>query len=59
MKVLIVDDERLARERLIRMVGALDSYEVAGDAASGRQAIEKIKLLDPDIVLLDIDAIWC
>lgn len=54
MKVLIVDDERLARERLIRMVGALDSYEVAGDAASGRQAIEKIKLLDPDIVLLDI-----
>ena len=54
MKVLIVDDERLARERLIRMVGALDYYEVAGDAASGRQAIEKIKQLDPDIVLLDI-----
>jgi two-component system response regulator AlgR len=54
MKVLIVDDERLARERLIRMVGALDYYEVAGDAASGRQAIEQIKILDPDIVLLDI-----
>jgi two-component system response regulator AlgR len=54
MKVLIVDDEKLARERLTRMVGALDDYEVAGDAASGRQAIEKIRLLDPDIVLLDI-----
>ncbi len=54
MKVLIVDDERLARERLIRMVGALPEYGVVGDAASGSEALEKIENLDPDIVLLDI-----
>jgi len=54
MRVLIVDDERLARERLMRMVSALDGYDVAGDAASGSDALEKIGLLDPDIVLLDI-----
>ncbi len=54
MRVLVVDDERLARERLMRMVTTLDGYEVAGDASSGRQAIEQIKILDPDIVLLDI-----
>lgn len=54
MKVLIVDDERLARERLIRMVGALPDYGVVGDAASGGEALEKIEILDPDIVLLDI-----
>lgn len=54
MKVLIVDDERLARERLVRMVGTLDDYEVVGDADSGQQAILKAIELEPDIVLLDI-----
>ena len=33
MKVLIVDDEKLARERLIRMINTLDQYEVVGEAA--------------------------
>jgi two-component system response regulator AlgR len=54
MKVLIVDDERLARERLNRMVCTLNDYEVVGDAATGEEAIQKTMQLDPDIVLLDI-----
>jgi len=54
MKVLIVDDERLARDRLNRMICALHDYEVVGDAANGEEAIHKTMLLDPDIVLLDI-----
>ena len=54
MKVLIVDDERLARDRLNRMVNTLHDYHVVGDAANGEEAIKQTMLLDPDIVLLDI-----
>ena len=54
MKVLVVDDEKLARERLIRMVDTLDAYEVVGEAASGDEAIRKTLEFEPDIVLLDI-----
>jgi two-component system, LytTR family, response regulator AlgR len=54
MRVLIVDDEKLARERLIRMVGTIPEYEVVGEAASGGDAVAKSMELEPDIVLLDI-----
>jgi len=54
MKILIVDDEKLARERLIRMVDTLDGCEVAGIADSGEEAVRQAIRLEPDIVLLDI-----
>lgn len=54
MKILIVDDEKLARERLIRMVDTLEDYEVAGIADSGEEAVRQALRLEPDIVLLDI-----
>jgi len=54
MKVLVVDDEKLARERLVRMIGTLDAYDVIGEAASGDEAIRKTIEIEPDIVLLDI-----
>ena len=54
MEVLIVDDEKLARERLIRMVNTLDHYEVIGEAACGDEAVKRTLEFEPDIVLLDI-----
>ena len=54
MKVLVVDDEKLARERLVRMVEILDDYEVSGVAENGDDAIRQAIKLEPDIVLLDI-----
>ncbi|MBD3648084.1 MAG: response regulator transcription factor, partial [Pseudomonadales bacterium] len=54
MKVLIVDDEKLARERLARMVDTLDEYETIGEASCGEDAVRKASELEPDIVLLDI-----
>lgn len=54
MRVLVVDDEKLARERLVRMVETLDNYEVAGVADCGEEAVRQAIRLEPDIVLLDI-----
>lgn len=54
MKVLVVDDEKLARERLIRMIGTISDYEVVGEAASGDEAVARTLEREPDIVLLDI-----
>jgi len=54
MKVLIVDDEQPARDRLRQLVADFGKYEVVGEAANGEQAIALASSLDPDIVLLDI-----
>lgn len=54
MRALIVDDEALARERLIELLGALNGVEVIGQAGDGREAIEAVESLRPDLVLLDI-----
>ena len=54
MRVLVVDDEKLARERLNRMVETFDEYELAGVAECGEEAIRQTIALEPDIVLLDI-----
>lgn len=53
-RVLIVDDEPLARARLRKQVAAIDGYEVVGEAESGLQAIEMATASAADILLLDI-----
>ena len=55
MRVLIVDDEPLARRRLVQMLAALPQVEIAGEADGGRQALELVELLRPDVLLLDIE----
>ena len=52
--ILIIDDEQPARDRLRRLVEPLADYSVAGEAASGTEALERIRELGPDILLLDI-----
>ncbi len=54
MKVLVVDDEKLARERLVRMVATLEGYEVVAEATTGDEAVQKAVEYEPDVVLLDI-----
>ncbi|MFP6836799.1 MAG: LytTR family DNA-binding domain-containing protein [Pseudomonadales bacterium] len=54
MKVLIVDDEQLARDRLARMVNGFDAYEVVGEAGNGIDAVQQVDRLRPEAVLLDI-----
>ena len=54
MKILIVDDEKPARDRLARMVRELDSHELVGEAVNGLEALGLAQGLEPDIVLMDI-----
>ncbi len=55
-RALVVDDEREARRRLIRLLGEhADRIEVAGEAEDGAYAVEQIEKLEPDIVFLDIE----
>jgi len=53
MRVLIVDDEIAARQRLAALLAELD-VEVVGEASDGVSALERIRALAPDVVLLDI-----
>ena len=54
MKILIVDDEPLARERLRALLAEIDEAEVVGEAANGSQALTEVAQLAPELVLLDI-----
>ncbi len=54
MKVLLVDDEALARERLRRLLAELPDCEICGEAADGRAALDSYAQMQPDVVLLDI-----
>ena len=54
MKVLIVDDEPLARQRLAQMVAGEPDCEVVGTAQAGEEALARVDQLRPDLLLLDI-----
>lgn len=54
LRVLIVDDEPPARQRLGRLLAEIDGVELAGEAATGLEALEQAARLAPDVVLLDV-----
>jgi len=55
MRVVIVDDEPLARSRLVHLCQEHAGVEVVAQAGSGADAIEAIKAHRPDVVLLDVE----
>jgi two-component system LytT family response regulator len=54
LRVLIVDDERLPRQRLMRLLEEIPNTECVGECANGRSAVDAIESLMPDLVLLDV-----
>ncbi len=54
MKVLIADDEAIARQRLSRLLTAMPGIEIAGEAKDGDEVLARIAKGDVDVVLLDI-----
>ncbi len=54
MKVVIIDDERLARNELRRLLKAHPELELAGEAATIEEGLQLIARVEPDLLLLDI-----
>ncbi|MDP3829903.1 MAG: response regulator, partial [Ignavibacteriaceae bacterium] len=54
MKALIVDDERLARVELKRLLEPFKEIHVVGEAVNVDDAVKKIADLKPDLIFLDI-----
>lgn len=54
MRILVVDDETLARQRLRSLLAKRPQFEVVGECATGEDAVKAIRALTPDIVLLDV-----
>ena len=53
-KCLVVEDSRLARNELIKMLKELDSFDQIEEAASGEEAVNRMKEFQPDVIFLDI-----
>ena len=53
-KVLIVDDERLSRQRIRRLLASEPECEIAGECENGSEAVRTLALERPDILFLDV-----
>jgi DNA-binding NarL/FixJ family response regulator len=54
LRILLADDHEIVRRGLISLLKSHAGWEVCGEAQDGRQAVEKVKALRPDIVILDL-----
>src|SRR4051794_16492535 len=54
IRVLIVDDEPLARKKIQNLLKSDSEVEVVGQCSNGIEAVDSVKLLKPDLVFLDI-----
>ena len=54
MRALVIDDERLARKELIKLLNEHPEIEVIGEAANADEAMDLIEKLNPELLFLDI-----
>lgn len=55
IRIVVVDDQKMVREGIKILLEKIEEIVIVGDIAHGKDALEEIQLLQPDIVLLDID----
>jgi DNA-binding NarL/FixJ family response regulator len=55
LRILVADDHEIVRRVISALLAFHSGWEICGEAADGREALEKVAQLRPDIVLLDID----
>ncbi|MBQ0848085.1 response regulator [Streptomyces sp. NPDC057621] len=54
IRVLVADDQMMVREGFSVLLGAMPDIEVVGEAVNGREAVDRVRELAPDVVLMDI-----
>lgn len=54
IRIFVADDHHLFRKGLIGLLQSHDGFEVVGEASSGRDAVQQVQALKPDVVLLDV-----
>ncbi|HYF32918.1 MAG TPA: response regulator, partial [Chitinophagaceae bacterium] len=54
MRAIIIDDERLARSELKKLLADYPEIEIIAEAANAAEGIEKVESLTPDLIFLDI-----
>ncbi|HEY3257317.1 MAG TPA: response regulator, partial [Gemmatimonadaceae bacterium] len=54
LRVLIVDDERLARHHLRKLLDGIPCVECVGESPNGESALAALRLARPDVILLDV-----
>ncbi|MGC1630853.1 MAG: LytTR family DNA-binding domain-containing protein [Gelidibacter sp.] len=55
MKALVIDDEELARKRVLKLLETVPQIELLGECSNGKAAIISIDKLQPDLIFLDIN----
>lgn len=54
VRVLVVDDHAILRDGIKALLSLYDDIEVVGEASDGREGIDRVRALDPDVVLMDM-----
>jgi DNA-binding NarL/FixJ family response regulator len=55
IRILVVDDHAGYRQGLLALIELEDDMEAVGEASDGREALEQVSLLKPDVVLMDVN----
>ena len=54
MRVLLVDDHKIFRRGLAKLIEPMPGFEVVGEAGDGHEAVEQARRLQPDLILMDV-----
>ena len=54
LTILVVDDEKMVRSALQRLLSARPEWKIVGEATDGRDAVSKARELKPDVIIMDV-----
>ena len=55
IRILVVDDHPIVRDGLVAILGTQPDFEIVGEAATGEEAVERARLLHPNLMLVDLE----